>query len=602
MASHDSAFTPEDLARLPDFYHPTVSPDGTQVAYYYDETGRNELFVQEIETGERRQLSDGEVPRNARWPIEWGGDGEHVFFHLDEDGDEQNDIYAIDLDGNVECVVETDGQISISEASSNGRYLFYCSDEGEQKNLYRHDLDANETEQLTAHERPVQHATLSPDGERMAYATNESDDLENLDAYVMAIDGSKKRCLDVGIDGAEVRPVDWHSDGEQLLVFDDSRDLARVGIYDLDTDEVEWLGDDSVEERATAFAPDGDQVLAIRVRRAAVMPIVLDRRTGESRELAVPEGVVQTSADNFTADGDLVFRLTTSNERPALVRYDLETDETTTLLEPEYGDIDPSAFVQAEYVTYESEDSLEIGALCYDSGRRPSPAVVMVHGGPHSASLQLFDRNAQFLVNEGYTVLQPNYRGSVGRGREFKNVIHGDWGGDEQEDIAAGARWLADQKWIDEDRIAVFGGSYGGYSAYIQLVRYPELWTASVAWVGITDLHSLYDESMAHFQATLEEQMGDPEENADLWRERSPITHVENVDAPVFIVHGVNDPRCPISQARSFRDALQARGWTEGPDGDFEYLELGEEGHGSTDTDHLLRTFTHIGDFLHRRL
>jgi dipeptidyl aminopeptidase/acylaminoacyl peptidase len=602
MASRDSEFTPEDLARLPDFYHPTVSPNRTRVAYYYDVTGRNELHVLDLETGNHRQLSLGEVPRNARWSIQWGGAGDRVFFHRDEDGDEQNDIYAIDLNGNVECVVEPDGQAFVVDASTNGRYLLYASDEGEQLNLYRRDLRAGESQQLTAYDRPVQHATFSPDGEWVAYGANESDDLENLDTYVMAADGSGKRRLDVGTDGTVCRPVDWHPDGDQLLLFDDSSDLARAGVFDLSPDIVEWLGDDTTEERATAFGPDGDLVFAVRVRKAAVMPVAYDTGTGEGRELAVTEGVARTNADNFTADGDLVFVHTTSDERPALLRYDLVTDEATTLLAPEYGDLDPSTFVGAEYVTYESADGLEIGALCYDSGRRPSPAVVMVHGGPHSASLQSFDKYVQFLVDEGYTVLQPNYRGSIGRGREFKNAIHGDWGGNEQADIAAGARWLADREWIDEDRIAVFGRSYGGYSAYMQLVTYPNLWAAAVAWVGMTDLQALYEESMPHFQATLEEQLGDPEENADLWRERSPITHVENAGAPVFVVHGVNDSRCPISQARRFRAALEALGWVEGPDGDFEYLELGEEGHGSTDADYLLRTFEHVGDFLDRRV
>lgn len=602
MARSDIAFTPEDLARLPDIHHPVVSPDGTLVAYYYDGTGRNELYVQDLEAGERRQISDGEVPRDARWPIEWGGASERVFFHCDEEGDEQNDIFGIGLDGNVECVVEVDGQAHLLDTSSDGRYLLYASDEGRQMNLYRNDLSIGETEQLTAYERPVKHATFSPDGQRVSYAANESDNLANLDVYVMNADGSGKRRLDVGTVGTEVRPVDWHPDGNHLLLFDDSQGLARAGIYDLSNDVVEWLGNRSTEERPVGFGPDGDTVFAICVRRAAVMPVAFDCRTGERHELAVPEGVVMMHADNFTDDGNIVFKHETTDERATLLQYDLGTDETTILLAPEYGDLDPAAFAGAEYVTYESEDGLEIGALCYDSGQRPSPAVVMVHGGPHSASLRCFDKYVQFLVKEGYTVLQPNYRGSIGRGREFKNAIHGDWGGKEQADTAAGARWLADQEWIDEDRIAVFGRSYGGYSAYMQHVAYPDLWAACVAWVGMTDLQALYEESMAHFQTELEKQLGNPEENADLWRDRSPITHVENAEVPVFIVHGVNDMRCPISQARSYRQALEARGWTEGTDGEFEYLEFDTEGHGSTDTDYLLQTFDRVGDFLNRRV
>ncbi|OYR80388.1 S9 family peptidase, partial [Halorubrum ezzemoulense] len=177
-----------------------------------------------------------------------------------------------------------------------------------------------------------------------------------------------------------------------------------------------------------------------------------------------------------------------------------------------------------------------------------------------------------------------------------------DWGGAEQGDIAEGTRWLAEKEWIDEDRIAVMGGSYGGYSTNMQMVQYPELYAAGVSQVGITDLTALYEESMAHFKTTLERYLGDPEENQELYAERSAVNHVENLTAPLCIIHGVNDPRCPISQARLFRDALLDTGFEEGQTGDFEYNELGEEGHGSTDIDNKIRSFKIVADFLERRV
>jgi len=270
------------------------------------------------------------------------------------------------------------------------------------------------------------------------------------------------------------------------------------------------------------------------------------------------------------------------------------------VIEAEYGSIDPATFVDAEEVSYESSDGTEIEALLYrpeGRGREAVPAVVKVHGGPHARAVKRFDHRTQLLVNRGYAVLEPNYRGSLGRGREFKNAIHGDWGGMEQEDVLEGGRWLKDQEWVDEDRVAVLGGSYGGYSTYMQLVENPDSWATGAAWVGITDLHELFENSMPHFKTTLREQMGDPERNHDLWRERSPIEHVEAIEAPILMVHGVNDPRCPVEQARRFRDALvERRGWTEGED--FAYEELDEEGHGSTDIEQKTRALSIVADYL----
>ena len=603
-------FTPEELARLPDFYHAHVAPDGERLAFYHDESGRNELYVQDPATGDRERISDGEVPRAARWPIRWDADGEAVLFHKDEGGDEQNDIRSLSLDGDLTTVVETDGQAVLNDVSDDGRFVLYGSDEGEQMNLYRLDRETGESERLTEYARPVRRGSFSPDGERISYVTNETESLENRDAYVMAADGSEKRRLDLGEEGSQTAAVDWHPAGDRLLVADDTEDFTRAGVYDLESDDVSWLGDGSGEESPQAFGPDGESAFVVRDDDAAKQLVRYDVATGDAERLALPDGIASLAGgEHFLADGRAVVSQNTPTTRSTLLAYDLATGETETLIEPDYGDIDPEAFVDAEYVTYESSDGLEIGALLYDARDRPAggddettPGVVMVHGGPHAQSTQGFDLYAQFLVSEGYTVLQPNYRGSTGRGREFQQAILHDWGGGEQEDVAAGGRWLGDRQWVDADRLGVFGGSYGGYSVYCQLTMHPETWAAGVAWIGITDLNLLYEESMPHFQAMLEQQLGDREANADLWTDRSPIAHVENMRAPVFVVHGVNDPRCPISQARTFRDALLDMGWEQGPDGDFEYEELSDEGHGSSDAEQKVRAFGLIDDFLARRL
>ena len=614
------AYSLEELARLPEFYHPVASPAGDRVALYYDRTGRNELYLLDPGSGELEQVSDGNVPRNARHGIAWGADGERVYFHADEGGDEQNDIHEIDLGGETRPVVTAEGQCVLQDVDPDGRFLLYASSEGDQLNLYAHDLDSGVSEQLTDYDRPVFGGGYSPDGERVAYTTNESEDMENRDVYLANADGSDARNLRIGEEGAATSFVDWSPDGSRLLVSDDSEDKTRAGVYDLETDAVEWYGDGEHEEYPRAVLPDGAGFLALRVREAAFVPVRygLD---GTARELTLAEGVASFPSGGrdpaFLDDGSVLVAHTTSARRDDLLRYDLDSDEKTPLLEADYGDVDPDAFVDSEYVTYEStavdernssargtesHGGLEIGGLLYDSGERPSPAVVMVHGGPHAQSTKRFNRYAQFLVSQGYTVLEPNYRGSTGRGREFRNAIHGDWGGMEAEDVAEAGRWLKEREWIDEDRVATFGGSYGGYSTYVQLTKHPKLWTTGIAWIGITDLHALYEESMPHFKTTLEEQLGDPDENADLWRERSPIEHVDEMERSILITHGVNDPRCPVSQARRFRDALEHRGWTEGKDGDFEYHEFGEEGHGSTDIDQKIRVFRIMADYLDRRL
>jgi dipeptidyl aminopeptidase/acylaminoacyl peptidase len=608
----------EELASLPTMAQATASPSGDEVALYYDITGRNQLHVLDTESGDLDQWSDGEVPRDARWHLTWDDDGERVFFHRDEDGNEQNDIYALDRSGEVETVVEVDGQSSVVDVSEDS--LVFGSNRDGQMNAYRYEFATGETTKLTAYDRAVWGGVLSPDGERFAYSTNETDDYDNRDVYVMDIDGSNDRNLELGEVGAEASPVDWGPEGERLLVSDNSTDLGRMGVYEFDTGEVTWLGDDSYEESPEAFMPDGDRVIGTRSRDAVTMPVVYDLETGQRREFDLPDGVAGfgMNGEPVLDDDRVVLTHTTPTERPELLAYDLSADEHEVLIEAEYSPFSSEDFADAEYVTVDSDgvpetrqaavehdayDELEIGALFYDSGERPSPLIVNPHGGPRARDSKRFNLYTQVLVSQGFSVLQVNYRGSTGRGREFVEELIDDWGGAEQGDVAiATEHVLAEYDWLDEDRVVVFGGSYGGYSAYWQMVQYPDLYGAGIAWIGLTDLEDMFENTMPHFRTELmEKYMGTPEENPDLYEQRSPVTHAENLDAPLFVVHGVNDRRVPVSQARIFQEKLDELGYEEGEGSDYEYRELGEEGHASSDQDQKLRMFRLLADFLDRR-
>ncbi|MFC4437800.1 MULTISPECIES: S9 family peptidase [Natrialbaceae] len=621
MNNHDDVL--EELARLPTMAHPTVSPSGNEVALYYDVSGRNELHVVDVDSGELTRWSDGEVPRNARWFVSWDADGDRVFFHLDDDGDEQNDVYALSRDGTVEPIVETDGQVVIQDVGDDGETLLLASTRDGQFNVYRHDLATGETTKVTDYERAAGGARLSPDGDRIAYATNESDDYENEDVYVANADGSEPRNLELGEVGAEATPADWSPDGGRLLVGDNTEDLGRVGVYNFETDDVTWYGDGTYEEQAVAFLPGGERLLASRARDAVSVPVVYDCETGEGRELDVPEGVTSVGGigpAGISVDEDrILLEHTSPTRRSELLVYDLRTDEYETLIEAEHGPFEPGDFADAEYLTFPSDgvpemparavdhvpyEELEIGALLYDSGERPSPLIVNPHGGPRARDTKSFDLYTQVLASRGFSVLQVNYRGSSGRGREFVEKLIDDWGGAEQGDVATAVEYALERyDWLDDDRVVVFGGSYGGYSAYWQLVQYPDLYETGIAWIGLTDLEEMYETTMPHFRTELmEKYLGTPEENPDLYAERSPITYAENLDAPLCMVHGVNDRRVPVSQARLFRDVLEERGLEAGEGGAFEYHELGEEGHASSDQTQKLRLFRLLTDFLERRV
>ncbi|MCI4369025.1 MAG: S9 family peptidase, partial [Thermoplasmata archaeon] len=474
-----------------------------------------------------------------------------------------------------------------------------------QLNLWRVPADGGTPSQLTEYAFPVGFGGLaghSPDGRSIAYSANESEDLKNADIYVARSDGSSpERVLRVR-EGSVDGPASWHPDGHRIAVNSDATGTQRPGILDLGTREIRWLGKDGEDESVVEFSPDGRRLLTLRHHGVQIDPHVYDVDSGEGQRLPLDGGVTLRLA--FAKDNDSVFcAFSSPTRRPEFVL--LRPGQPTTVLRAaDYGSIDPTRFANCRVVRYLAPDGRSIEALLYSpphiaAGAR-LPALVEVHGGPTAQFFRNFNTLAQCLVSRGIVLLQPNIRGSTGYGSEFRDLNRNDWGGADLSDVVAGAEYLAGLPFVDPTRVGVWGGSFGGFMTYLATVKRPELWKAACAWVGISDLERLYDESREHYQYYFREQMGEPQKNRELWRDRSAIHFADRLTAHLLMAHGVNDPRCPVDQARLFRDRLVELGRKEGKD--FEYLELTDEGHGSADIEEKLRMYRTLSDFFARAL
>lgn len=599
-----------ELASLPTVAFVTPAYSRDQVAFYWDRTGRFELYQLDLRTRAVTQLTHGEAPRGLRAGFVWTRDDAAIVFAKDQDGDERNNLFLFDRESAQVRQLTDDPRTQdyAGEVHPDNQRLAVMSNREGQLNVFTLDIETRAWTRLTNFAAPASAEKWSPDGEWLAVVTNESANLTNLDGYLVRQDGAEiKRVFGVA-DGAQDRLGDWHPDGRHLAVTSDAGGADRPGILDLATGEVRWLGVAGVEEEAGEFSRDGRWLVTMRNRDASRVPVLYDVATGESRQLALAPGTVSL-ARFVRADRQLLLQHSAANRRPELLLYDLATDTVETLLPAEYGALDPALFVTDQHVTYPSFDGQDVSALLYtpreiEPGER-LPALVVVHGGPTAQWFRGFDPYAQFLADRGYVVLEPNIRGSTGYGVAWRDANRHDWGGGDLEDVAAGAAYLQRLPYVDPARIGIYGGSFGGFMSYLAVVKKPGLFKVGAPYVGITDLRKLYDEDMEHLRYYLRQQLGDPEENAALWRDRSAIEHAAKLKAKLLIVHGVNDPRCPIGQARDFRDKLLALGKREGtgPDDDFEYHELAAMGHGpGGDIVGKIHTYQLLADFLDRRL
>ncbi len=601
----------EQLIRLPTLMFPKLSWQRNQVAFYWDRTGRNELYVQPLPRGEARKLTDGTAPLSVRTGPVWDRAGRSLVFTRDTGGDEKFDVYRLPLGADAPIrLTQQPSDMQIAEVSPDDRWVLFTSNAPgrggrRQMNLWRVPLAGGAAEQLTDYASPVGFeggSGYSADGRQIAFSTNETPDLNNIDVYVCRDDGSDAHRVFQARVGSKDSYVAWHPDRQHLGIQSDASGAVRPGVLDLADGSVRWFGRGSVDELGADFSPDGRRLLTLRTDGVRVEPFLYDLPGGRAHRIPT-EGGLPVSLEFGAKPTELFAWYTNPTRRPEFARLRVD-GPPVTLRAADYGELDRRRFVAGRAVRYPSFDGRKIEAILYAPRTTPRgmrrPAIVEVHGGPTGQFFPNFNALNQHLVSRGFVVLEPNVRGSTGYGSEFRDLNRLDWGGGDLQDIVHGARYLGRLPFVDPQRIGIWGGSYGGFMTYVATVKAPELWKAACAWVGITDLELLYSESREHYQYYFREQMGDPETHRDLWRDRSAIHFADRLRAKLLMVHGINDPRCPVDQARIFRDKLLSLGKREGTD--FEYLELADEGHGSSDIAQRLRSFSTVSDFFARAL
>jgi dipeptidyl aminopeptidase/acylaminoacyl peptidase len=226
-----------------------------------------------------------------------------------------------------------------------------------------------------------------------------------------------------------------------------------------------------------------------------------------------------------------------------------------------------------------TDDAIAQGWLVTPDGPGPFPTILNIHGGPQSYELDRFFPEAQAWVDRGFALFTLNYRGSTGFGRAYEQAIWGRVGRSELDDMVAARETLVSQGIADPDRVVLQGGSYGGYLTLLGLGRKPDLWAAGVAYVAIADWRLMYEdgESLRDYQVAL--FGGAPEDRADLYAEASPVTYVDRLAAPLLVIQGRNDARCPARQMEDYID----RATRLGKDVTIDWFEAGH-GHGATET------------------
>jgi dipeptidyl aminopeptidase/acylaminoacyl peptidase len=588
-------------------FQPTIaiSPDGAQVAYSDNVTGQYNLVVSPIAgspdgaDGVRlTEYADATV-RSMRWTP----DGSEIIFAADANGDEFHQVRRIAATGGeIRAITNVPKvQFQLGDISPDGSWIAYGGNDREpsDQDVILTNLRTGEVRRPYADGGSVFAASWAPDSRRLLGLRLDGN--TEMIVYLLDADGEPAEQLlpAKGEESRFIMPGPWLPDGTGFLVATDiGRDFTGLARFDIATRELTWLTTPDWDVEDVQLSDDG-RIVVWRVNVGGVSEVHAAQFVGHElgNELpvsALPAGVIM--AMSLDRSGTRLAALLATGSQPLNVYVaEIGPEAAAPLRLTDTGRAVTSTTVEPTLVSFPTHDERAIPAWLYrPAGDGPFPVVLSIHGGPEAQEQPMYNYGGfyQYLVAHGIAVLAPNVRGSTGYGRTYQRLILRDWGGGDLGDFEAAARFLRDADWVDNDRIGVFGASYGGFATLTCLSRLPQYWACGVDMVGPSNLVTLATSVPPTWRAMMANWVGDPDAEADFLLSRSPITYADDIVAPLFVIQGANDPRVTQAESDGIVAALRARGV------EVRYDVYADEGHGFTRKENETKAFGDAADFL----
>ena len=580
------------------------SPDGKTIAFISNISGRNNLWLVSAEGGWPTQLTISDQRQSS--PA-WSPDGKWIAYQSDYDGDEQWDIFLVSP--KTGQVVNLTNTREIAEMhpvwSPDGRYLAYGV-KPKTSSVFEidvYDMVMREVKHLTTgtpKDKLNSGPIWSKDGKSIAYAQHQA---KGTDSNVFIADvATAKSALLTPHSGEQLYSAHSISpDGKTILITSNAANgYDNVGLLNVASRKIEWLTHDKWEITAGDFSPDGRYVTWTANVDGNTDIYLHELATGKTTSLPLPKGVnfPGGSESAFTRDGSrLLYYHNGPNAPNDVWVYDLASGRSRQITQSLVAGVRAEDMVEPYLVHYPSHDGKwTISAFVYMPYNLPRngqhPAIVLVHGGPTAQTVNSFNRIVQYVVNQGYIVIAPNYRGSTGYGKEFQQANLFDMGGGDLQDVLAAADWITQSGYVDPKKLILMGGSYGGYMTMMGVTKAPETWAAGVPIVPFVNFFTEIENEDPVLQQSDLATMGDPVKNKALYEDRSPIFFVDKIKAPLLLLAGGHDPRCPKSESQQVADAIKKRG------GVVEYKVYENEGHGFARVENQIDAYKRVADFL----
>ena len=653
--------TAEDLFGLKLISEPQFAPDGSQIAYAVTtiekdkDDYRSSIYVSAADGSKSRRLTHADAKDSAP---RWSADGKHIAFLSNRD--EKGQIWLLRADGGEAWQVTTlpegvisfawspDGQSFVAVSKAVEATAAKDEDEAEKSDVkhitkirYKFDgegfLDlkpkhlwivpafGGEPRRLTDGDFDNVNPVWSPNGQEIAFVSNRTDgrDMETIsvsEIWAIHANGKEERRV-LGGETASFNSPSWSPDGTQIAVVGNNNAKAGGAIDDdlwtvgagggeataLTESHDRSIGDSAMSdvyassETRPLWSPDGKTIYVLSSRNGSTHLYAVPSSGGAAKQITTGERRI--SAVTLSNDGKRIAYIAADATNPGdLYVADVDGSNEQQLTELNKDFLGGIALSTPEEFTVKSPDGLEIQGwimkpIGFVEGRK-YPMILEIHGGPHAMYANAMMHEFQMMAARGYVVLYTNPRGSAGYGEAFTTASHMAWGETDMPDVMAAVDWALDQGYVDENRLGVTGGSYGGYMT-LWVIGHTDRFKAAVTQRCVSNLFSFYGTSDIGFTFGEYEFGGTPWEERERLMKYSPITYVKDMTTPLLIVHSEQDYRCPIEQAEQVFISLKRLGR------EVEFVRIPNESHNLSRTGkpkHRIERLEHIIGWFDRYL
>ena len=406
-------------------------------------------------------------------------------------------------------------------------------------------------------------------------------------------------------DSAQSSPVGFAQDNRRIYIRDSrNSNTNRLILLDPATKETQIVAQDETYDLSGIFAdPVNHELISVTFTKERKEVVLLNDTYAEDFKTIKTLDHGDFSITDSSVDFNKWLILFSKDNGPSSYYIYDRTTKTGKFLFFNNGSLSQYELAYSEPITFEARDNLKIhGYLTYPTGvteKTNLPIVVLVHGGPWVRDTWGFQPTVQWLATRGYAVLQVNFRGSAGYGKEFLNAGNKEWGRKMHHDIEDAVKWAVEKNIADKNKVAIFGSAYGGYEAMVAAAFSPDTFCCAVNIVGPLDLNKLansFPKEYSHFKGSFIKRVGDPEKEKDLLTDRSPITRIEDIKIPVMIAQGKLDPRTSKEDSDKLVRHLRTKNINT------EYLIFEDEGHGFVKPHNNMHFFATAEMFLARHL